>query len=442
MNKTLLIISREYLTRIKKKSFIIMTILGPLLMAALIVVPLYIVHKSEKETHVLVVDDNDYFLNKFTDTKKVFFSYLSGDINDLKKKCISGEYDAVLHILGGIQSNRSNLYYHKEPSLSLRGTIEEQMNKIIFDKSLIDSFNIAPPLFATLKERSQTHIVALQIDEHGNEQKSFTEINRIIGIVAGFLIYFFIFMFASQVLRSVLEEKTNRIVEVLIASVRPIQLMLGKIIGVALVGLTQFALWIVLTIGILGAIQLSTPDFFQLGETTEFVSNIDNQAQLTPADNSIALQKTNILNEINNFYSFSFSTFIIAFFFFFLMGYLLYSTLFAAVGSAVDNETDSQQFLMPVTIPLLLTIILIMPMAEDPNGALAWWFSMIPLTSPIAMLIRIPSGVPLWELLTSMGLLVLFFFFCAWIAAKIYRTGILMYGQKITYRDLFKWIKY
>jgi ABC-2 type transport system permease protein len=148
------------------------------------------------------------------------------------------------------------------------------------------------------------------------------------------------------------------------------------------------------------------------------------------------------LNEINNFYSFSFSTFIIAFFFFFLMGYLLYSTLFAAVGSAVDNETDSQQFLMPVTIPLLLTIILIMPMAEDPNGALAWWFSMIPLTSPIAMLIRIPSGVPLWELLTSMGLLVLFFFFCAWIAAKIYRTGILMYGQKITYRDLFKWIKY
>lgn len=442
MNKTLLIISREYLTRIKKKSFIFMTILGPLLIAALIIVPVYIAHKNEKETHLLVVDDNDYFINKFTDTKKVFFSYLSGDIDDLKQECINGKYDAVLHILGGIQSNRSNLYYHKEPSLSLRSTLEEQMNKIIFDKSLIDSFNINPTLFTSLKERARTHIIALQIDKKGNEQKSFTEINRLIGIICGFLIYFFIFMFASQVLRSVLEEKTNRIVEILISSVRPMQLMLGKIVGVALVGLTQFALWIVLTVGILGIVQLSSSNFFQSAEPADIVSNFNHQSQLTSIDNSTILQQTNILNEINNFYAFSFSTLIISFFFFFLMGYLLYSTLFAAVGSAVDNETDSQQFLMPVTIPLILTIVLIMPMAENPNGALAWWFSMIPLTSPIAMLIRIPSGVPLWELITSMTLLVLFFFFCAWIAAKIYRTGILMYGKKISYRDLLKWIKY
>ena len=441
MSKTLLIISREYMTRIKKKSFILMTILGPILIAALIVLPLYISKTSEKEMHILVVDENDYFINKFHDTKKLTFSYLSGDIDDLKKSCIEGKYDAVLHILPGIQSNRSNLYFHEEPSLSLRPNLEEQMDKIIFDKTLIDSFNINPTLFEEIKTNSKAMITSLQIDESGNEQQRFTEINRIIGIICGFLIYMFIFMFASQVLRGVLEEKTNRIVEVLISSVKPMQLMLGKIVGVAMVGLTQFALWVVLTLALLGIIQISSPNFFG-GEATSISANANPEAIISSIDSTGMLQETNIMNEINNFYSFSFSTLLISFIFFFLMGYLLYASLFAAVGSAVDNETDSQQFIMPITIPLLLTIVLIMPMAEDPNGPLAWWLSMIPLTSPIAMLIRIPSGVPLWELITSMTILVLFFFFSAWIAAKIYRTGILMYGKKITYRDLFKWIRY
>lgn len=441
MSKTLLIISREYMTRIKKRSFILMTILGPLLIAALIVLPLYISKTSEKEMHVLVVDDNDYFINKFHDTRKLTFSYLSGDITDLKQSCIDGKYDAVLHILPGIQSNRSNLYFYKEPSLSLRPNLEEQMNKIIFDKTLVDSFNINPALFEDIKTNSKATITSLQIDEAGNEQQRYTEINRIIGIICGFLIYMFIFMFASQVLRGVLEEKTNRIVEILISSVKPMQLMLGKIVGVAMVGLTQFTLWVVLTFALLGIIQASSPNFFG-GEASSISGSAHPETIISSIDSTGMLQETNIMNEINNFYSFSFSTLLISFIFFFLMGYLLYASLFAAVGSAVDNETDSQQFIMPITIPLLLTIVLIMPMAEDPNGPLAWWLSMIPLTSPIAMLIRIPSGVPLWELVTSMTILVLFFFFSAWGAAKIYRTGILMYGKKITYRDLFKWIRY
>ena len=439
MKKTLLIISREYFVRVRKKSFLLMTLLGPLLLAAFIVLPVYINIQAERNMSILVVDDNDFYINRFEDSKKLTFSYRSGDIDELKTLCVDSEYDAVLHILGGSQSNRSNLYYHDEPSMSLKAQIEEQMDRIIFDKVLVDSFNINPAEFEKLKEVSKSSVTLLQVDENGAAKERFAEMNRIVGLVCGFLIYTFIFMYASQVLRTVLEEKTNRIVEVLISSVKPLQLMLGKIVAVALVGLTQVAAWIVLTLVLLGAAQVVAPDFFAASSETTEISAV---AQTMVNEESVAdLQSTNILNEIGNFYSVSFGTIIISFLFYFIFGYLVYASLFAAVGSAVDNETDSQQFTLPVTLPLLLTIVCVFPIAENPDGQLAWWMSMIPFTSPVAMLVRLPSGVALVQLISSMVVLALFFVLCLWLASKIYRTGILMYGKKVTYRELWRWIR-
>ncbi|MDR1345404.1 MAG: ABC transporter permease [Bacteroidales bacterium] len=446
-SKVGLIISREYLTRVKKKSFIILTLLAPVLIAGLFAVMVIVNLKNEKEITIAVIDDNEFFINIFNDSKKTRFVYPTENLEFVKKECREGKYDVVLHILQGEQAVHSNLYYFEEPPMSTTSNIERQMDKILFDKVLKDTFNINPDQFSHLKETAKSQLATIKMDKNGDEKASMTELNKIVGILCGFLIYLFVFMFASQVLRSVLEEKTNRIIEVLVSSVKPVQLLMGKVIGVALVGLTQFALWIALTLVLLLGIQVALPLYFKQDSAM-----LAMQQQSLPLDqNTIAMPNMNainmdnpagILQMIQELFPVSFGTLLLCFLFYFLIGYLLYSALFAAVGSAADNETESQQFILPVTIPLILTISLIFPISETPNGALAWWLSMIPFTSPVAMLIRIPSGVPLWELLCSMALLLGSFFLVIWGAAKIYRTGILMYGKKITYRELWKWLRY
>lgn len=443
MNKIGLIISREYFTRVKKKSFIITTILTPILLVALIMTPVIIAYNSEKDVTVFVTDENDYFINKFSDSRTVKFIYPNGDVETLKKRCIAGDCDAVLQILEGSQSNQSNLYFYEEPPLSLKSNIQEQMDKILFDNTLMDSFHIDLKKYEMIKQTSKSSVAALQIDEMGKAQASSMELNRIIGIVGGILICMFVFMYASQVLRSVLEEKTNRIIEVIISSVKPFQFMMGKIIGVALVGITQFVLQIAAIFLILIAVQMFVPKTFFNSEVaqTEISSN-----QMTDvlADNSgnVVVTDNDIFSDISSFYDFPFKTLIFCFLFYFVFGYLIYASLFAGIGSAADNETDSQQFILPVTIPLYLALILITSMAESPQNGVIQWLSIIPLTSPIAMIFRIPSGVPVGELIASMALLVAFFLFCVWVSAKIYRTGILMYGKKITWKELWKWIRY
>ena len=221
--------------------------------------------------------------------------------------------------------------------------------------------------------------------------------------------------------------------------------MMGKIIGIAMVGLTQFLIWVGLTFVIIYGVQIAVPDIFQSQAVMQQMAGPDaamvSQTQLTNI-NTAELPSVSVFTLIDQYFNVSFTVLLLSFLFYFIFGYLIYAALFAAVGSAVDNETDSQQFTLPVTIPLLLTIMLLVPITESPNGPLAFWMSMIPLTSPVAMLIRLPSGVPLVELLSSMAICVLFFVFCVWFAAKIYRVGILMYGKKVTYRELFKWLKY
>jgi ABC-2 type transport system permease protein len=453
MNKVKLIIAREYLTRVKKKSFIIMTILAPILLAALMIVPAVIAMKSmesQKQMKVLVIDDNDFFINKLEDNAQVVFTYRSGDVNEFKKELFTGNYNAILHIIESSGVLRANLYYEKDPPSRLVSKLESQLDKILFDRLLTETFNIDPKEFEAYKNITQATITSIKIDEYGNEKASFAQVNKIVGIVCGFIIYFFIFMCAQLVLRGVLEEKTNRIIEVLISSVKPMQLMLGKIIGVAMVGLTQFVLWIVLTFILILGVQWVVPDLLT-GDSEMFQTAMQNQMtvgveNLQPLQNTVDTQQllaqNSIFEQIQNYFNFSFTTLLLCFLFYFIFGYLIYASLYAAVGSAVDAETDSQQFLLPITVPLLLTLMLIVPISENPTGSLAVWMSMIPLTSPVAMLIRLPSGVPLYELLASMALCVVFFFCCVWLAAKIYRIGVLMYGKKITWKDLAKWVRY
>ena len=429
-----LIIGREYLTRVKKKSFIILTLLLPILIASLIVLPVLLVLYNEKNqsANVLVVDDTDVFINAFEGSEKLTFSYQSGDINQLKQEAFDSEkYDCVFHILSNSQGLKSNLYYRDNLPSGLQGKLESQMNEIFFDRILQDSLKIEPAKFEKLQELTKVDITTIQVDDKGHERENVAEMNEVIGMICGFFIYFIIIIFASQVLRGVLEEKTSRIVEVIISSVKPMQLLIGKIVGIALVGLTQFAIWILLTFALLGGIQLVAPNLFQSDVATELAA----EAQVGMQEN------INIFQKINDYFPVSFTEIILCFIFFFIVGYLIYATLYAATGSVVDNESDSQQYTMPVTIPLMLSIILIPSISTNPNGQLAFWFSMIPLTSPITMMVRLPSGVPLWQLLTSMGLALLFLVFCVWFAAKVYRMGILMYGKKIRWNEIFKWLR-
>lgn len=435
-NNTFLIIAREYTTRVRKKSFIILTILLPILIAAIIVLPVLLVMHSEKGQHanVLVVDDTELFINSFENTDNTTFSYSSGDIDFLKKDAFDNEkYDCVFHILNNSQGLKSNLYYRKDLPSGLQSNLESQMDEIFFDRMLQDSFNIQPARFEKLQELTKSDITTIQVDDEGKERENIAEMNEIIGMMCGFFIYFIIIIFASQVLRGVLEEKSNRIVEVLISSVKPIQLLTGKIVGIALVGITQFLIWVVLTVGIVSAVGLAAPDLLSGSEATEIVAE--------GASATDQVQGLSIFQQINNYFPISFTEIILCFFFFFVVGYLIYATLYAATGSVVDSESDSQQYTMPVTIPLILSIILIPSISTNPNGQLAFWFSMIPLTSPIIMMVRLPAGVPIWQLLTSMGVAVLFLLFCIWAAAKIYRVGILMYGKKNSWREIFRWLK-
>ncbi|MBR3557278.1 MAG: ABC transporter permease [Bacteroidales bacterium] len=438
-NKTFLIICREYLTRIQKKSFIIITILMPVLLVAMIALPVLLVVKSENEqfSKILVVDESEIFINNFTNNNHYEFSYRSGDIEQIKNTAFDQGYDVVLQILGNSQALRSNIYYKKSLPSGLQSAVESQMDDIFFNQLLKDSLKIEPARFEQLQKLAKSEAATIQIDEKGVEKEHDAEVNQIFGMLCGFIIYFIIILFASQVLRGVLEEKSNRIVEVLISSVRPTQLLVGKIVGIALVGLTQLVIWIALSTAILFGIQVAAPDLF----SGEEVAAVASAGEMLPENNALAAAPDNIFSMIQNYFSVSFGTIILCFIFFFIVGYLIYSTLYAATGSVVDNESDSQQYTMPITIPLILAIAVVPSISTNPDGTLAFWLSMIPLTSPIAMMVRLPSGVPAWELLLSMGLALGFLAFSIWFAAKIYRVGVLTYGKKPSWRTIFRWLR-
>ena len=419
MRKIWLIIKREYLVRVRKKSFIVMTIVGPLLMVALMIFPNYLANQSQEVRTIAIDEDGFEFTNQIKDTDFLNFSKIPNEEADLLKNDFSeSSYYALLHIDG----NNFTLYSNQQISLSVSKAIENQLEQIIEHQKLKAA---GIDLDILSESESTVRITTKIITEDGNTTKSKAEASMGIGFICGILIYIFIFMYGTMVMRGVIEEKTSRIVEVIISSVKPFQLMMGKILGVALVGLTQFLLWILLTITIASVAELM---FINSGSISTELSST---------------QQSSLLSEISNLTGgINLVQIFISFIFYFLAGYLMYSSLFAAVGSAVDAEADTQQFVLPITIPLILAFILIQPIMENPDGPLAFWMSIIPFTSPVIMMVRLPFGVANWELALSMGILILSFILSTYLAGKIYRTGILMYGKKTSYKELWKWLSY
>ena len=418
MDKICLIIKREYLVRIRKKSFIVMTLLGPLLMLLVMFLPIYLTNQTQTERTIAISEQDFDLFNKLENTDYINFVVTPVSVfSELKLNFEDELYYALLEK----KENEIILSSNKQVSLSVSNEIKSQLEKKIEQENLVKL-----GIDIRLLEQAKTKVVVSNqiISEDGIGQKSKTELSMAIGFISGLLIYIFIFMYGTMVMRSIIEEKTNRIVEVIISSVKPFKLMMGKIIGVSLIGLTQFVLWICLTSLLFFIVQ----GYF--GNIAEIESTQEIEMQ------SMMLEGLMYLNNIN------LVEILLAFLFYFLGGYLMYGSLFAAVGSAVDAEADSQQFILPVTIPLILSFILIQPIMENPDSSLAFWMSIFPLTSPIIMMVRIPFGVADWELLVSILVLIGSFILSTKFAAKIYRTGILMYGKKINYKELWKWLRY
>lgn len=439
MHKIKLIIAREYLTRVKKKSFILMTLLGPILMAGLMLVPVWIAMKDKDIQLIEVIDDTGKFINQFESTTTLKFEHTFKSIDSAKANFYDEKYTSILHITSLDQESEVKMYYKKQPGIS---TIQKIKNTIETGIRNIDLENKYKITKSQLDEnKPDVKIESIALDMEGGEEAKDVGISTALGLGGAIMIYFFIFMYGIQIMRGVIEEKTSRIVEIIISSVKPFQLMMGKIIGIALVGLTQFLLWIVITsalysiiIGFIGGEAetiIQGNDMMNDPNMQEAMKSMGGGTDMSPG--------TLIQSVVADIPIFKL---LFSFLFYFLGGYLLYGALLAAVGSAVDSEADSQQFMMPITIPLIFSFVVAQVVMENPDGPLAFWLSMFPLTSPIIMMVRIPFGVEIWELLLSMVLLIAGFIGATWMAGKIYRTGILMYGKKITYKELWKWLFY
>lgn len=416
MNKLFLIIKREYLSRVRKKSFIIMTIITPIIMSAIIVLPILISENNESTKNIAIIDENNLTNNFFDETENLEIQTFN--ISDSYSSSLIENFDAILLVPNKLDES-FEIHSSKQISLSLQQEISDVLEKNITLVNL-EKNGIDPDLInqSEAKIRLQTKL----IDTEGQEKLSSSELSLGIAMLSGFLIYFFIFMYGAMVMRGVIEEKTNRIIEVMISSVKPFQLMIGKIIGIALVGLSQFLFWLIIAlIGFSIAPYLIESNDLLQGEINNSNAN---------------------LNSLEIFNNLTIFPLIFGFIFYFIAGYFLYGSLFASVGAAVDQETDSQQFMLPLTLPLILSFIMIQPIIDNPHGDLAYWFSMIPFTSPIIMMVRIPFGVPIFELILSMTILLIGIFSSVWLSSKIYRIGILMYGKKTSYKEIWKWLKY
>jgi ABC-2 type transport system permease protein len=435
MNKVFLIIQREYLSRVKKKSFLILTFLVPSLFIGMMTLVVYLTASKDNEAkNFKVIDQSGIFKNQFNNTSNINFSYLNEDYEQAKKTIRKEKDDFLLFIPSDyVETGKVEVISEKKPSISVVDDIETQMESILRNKKLIAAGIDTAVLNSS---NAKVSINAKQLTDEGEKDASLGA-TYIVGFLAAFMIYLALFIYGAQVMRGVIEEKTSRIIEVIVSSVKPFQLMLGKILGIGAVGLTQFLLWIILSTG-LSTVASSYINNDDKPKTEQGIKKDANQPDMKEISSGNKVQQfLKAANTIN------FPLIIGTFFFYFLGGYLLYSALFAAVGSAVDNETETQQFMLPITLPLIFTFIIGMNViVNNPDSTLSFWMSMIPFTSPIAMMIRIPFGVPVWEIALSMALLVVGFVFTTWVASRIYRVGILMYGKKVTYKELAKWFSY
>jgi len=444
MNKTLLILKQEYLKRVKKKSFIILTLLVPFLFAGMFALIIFLsISNDKKERIIAVFDESSLFMGEFTDTGYTKYHFVPKDeYRDLKSNLKKSDYYALLYIPKNIYTtNSAQLISEKQLPFEITEKIERKLSRFIETdkrKKVIDESGIPDLEQQLANTKTRIKLNTLKISESGETTKSSSVVAFIASYAMGFIIYFFVFMYGAMVMRSVMEEKKSRIIEVIISSVKPSQLMAGKIIGTALVGLTQVAIWIILGIATLVVVQgVFTPETAQqMGQSIMETQSQMNPAMAQAADQNKIMEVMEMVGNLN------LPLILFTFVFYFLAGYLLYSSLLGAVGAAVDNDEDAQQMVFPITFPLILSIMLLFPIAKNPEGPVAFWASIIPFTSPVAMLTRIPYGIPTWELLLSMFLLVLTTVGAILAAAKIYRVGLLMYGKKVNIKELIKWLRY
>ena len=444
MNKTFIIISREFSTRVRKKSFLVVTIFVPILFILFYAFLMWLMLKDDTQERKIAVVNASTLERPLETINNTKFEYTTQPITEenaadfLKNK----DYYAVMWIPANVMDSAEiPIYSFSQVTMELKNTISSQLRKKIenIKKSAVIAASQIPDLEEKLDAtRTPVIVRTLMITETGQAKDSSSEIASIIGVAAGFIIYFFIFIYAAQVMKGVIEEKTNRIIEVLVSSVKPFQFLLGKIIGVASVGLVQFLIWIVLIGGSVMALQAAfLPDI-----DLEALRNSTNLAAMAQTQELGAEELAVIQSIVKTIEPKFILTFLGAFLFYFIGGYLLYASLFAAIGAAVDNETDSQQFMTPLSIILAIGVYIGFTAMKSPESPLVFWSSLIPFTSPTVMLVRIPFGVPAWQIITSMALLIGAFIFFTWLSGKIYRTGILMYGKKVTWKELYKWLKY
>lgn len=437
MNHLPLIIKREYLTKVRNKAFIVMTFVSPLIFIALFTVVGYLSQiNNNTERTISVLDESGYFSESFEEAESITYHFLNGVTLEAAKEQVEAQNNyGLLHIskFDSISKAVKNIafYSSESPSLSIIGALESKIEKRLTNLNL-ESKNVDVAMI----NDAQVTVEINQENFSGEKSSKLDSVVKLIfGGAAGYLLFMFIIIYGNMIMRSVIEEKTSRIIEVIISSVKPIQLMLGKIIGTSLAGVTQFVIWLIVG----GVLMVMASMMF----------GIDFAAVQTPQQEMMeqAMQNQNVTMEIQQFVTafqhLPLLNLIIAFLLFFISGYLLYSSLYAAIGAAVDNETDTQQFMLPIIMPLVLAVYVgIFTVIEDPHGTISTIFSFIPLTSPVVMLMRIPFGVPLWQQALSLLILMSTFICTVWFAAKIYRVGILMYGKKPSYKELIKWIKY
>ncbi len=438
MNKTLLIIRREFITRVRKPSFLIMTILGPLLIAGTMVGLAYLGMQESEDHLVLVVDKPHVVTGKLRDSDKLRFFYSYEELDDPAFK--ASPYTLMVDVNEAIlETNTIQLFYKELPSLNVQRTVQSELERVL-EREKLRVNQVDPDTYARI--RTALNVQLFDIDKGG--ERSYEQALAVVGFGFGYIMFFFVFMYAVQVMRGVLEEKSNRIVEVLISSVRPFQLMMGKIIGIALVGLAQFTIWIVLTATLMtvGTAVLMKDRLDPQQVLAEQQVTGELQAELMKEAGASAPDRNDVMEVVRRI---NIPFVLTMFVFYFLAGYLLYSSLFAAVGSAVDNETDTQQFMFPVTLPLIVGIVIAQMAITNPGSPLVFWGSIIPFTSPVVMMVRVAMGSVLetpWQLVLSMVLLLGTFVLTTWVAARIYRTGILMYGKKPSWREMGRWMFY
>jgi ABC-2 type transport system permease protein len=445
MGKIGLIIHREIMAKLRSKTFIVMTFLAPVLVAGFIGVVIWMSMSDKAEQNILVIDETQFFRDKLAGNDYITFSFTSASLDKSLDGFYASDKTCLLYIPNNLVEGAGGavkIFYKKAPGFAIQTDIRNQVEKILFEHKLRAN-NIDPQIIHNAKQ--SVRLVTEKVNEKGEHAEQITGFISIFGFLSGAIMFMFILIYGMMVFRSVMEEKTNRIVEIIVSSVKPFQLMLGKILGIAILGIGQF-----ITMGIITAILSTVLSTVLLGDIKKDLAKFQQQQDLVFKEGTnVDLEKFDkmqdklevfeVLQQAGNI---NYMEIAICFLFFFLGGYLFYSSILAAIGSAVDAEADAQQFMMPVMLPLIAGYFISAKMMTNPEGSMAFWGSMIPLTSPIVMMARLPFGVPVYQIIISISLLFASFIGTTWLAGKIYRTGILMYGKKVSWRELSKWLFY